>query len=506
MVRHFERELIWDFEIIPNLAWARLISSLTLLSPSSSSLFMPAGRRRLDPQTKQDHVLQSRKRYEEKNAEKRCEDTRLRMQREPPSQPGTSIPRYKYREKAAEASERYRARKREEERAQVRAANVVKRRACSLLTKPPGKIEANNLRRKHAPVTQVQHKQDQLAAATPTPAPVARKARCLSLPLQEEHRISDIAAEDDDSTDSEHDIARAKCLPPEPIFELRVKSAMSKCSRCYEEGCPGYKTLNFCLPIYAPDPGHEDKSVHDASPWAFFYVIVSKEWGGVVTSRETLDRKLDQYPDARTFAASTWKAIIDLWNEDCECNHGHKSDTPESSPAASACACTKGDRAPSPTKIKACRTPSPTKGRSTSPPQAPSAAGGSGLPPVANPLQTGHAGRAGIRFPHPIFHKAAHNRDCQAEVRAARELEDTAAIAAKFEAWSLARGIKEHEGSKSVLLYGVSGHNRVFQDWDRAMAALKETPGAELVFAHDEEAVHEFVRVETARMLKKFNA
>ncbi|KAJ6521650.1 hypothetical protein DFH09DRAFT_1331067 [Mycena vulgaris] len=52
-------------------------------------------------------------------------------------------------------------------------------------------------------------------------------------------------------------------------------------------------------------------------------------------------------------------------------------------------------------------------------------------------------------------------------------------------------------GSEAVM-YAVSGHNRVFRDRDRAVALLKRTPGADLVFTRDEDEVFEFLAEDIA--------
>jgi hypothetical protein len=52
------------------------------------------------------------------------------------------------------------------------------------------------------------------------------------------------------------------------------------------------------------------------------------------------------------------------------------------------------------------------------------------------------------------------------------------------------------------LLYAVSGVNRIFQDRGRALVALKAQPGADLVFAYDEDTLWAFVDAEAERMRK----
>jgi hypothetical protein len=95
---------------------------------------------------------------------------------------------------------------------------------------------------------------------------------------------------------------------------------------------------------------------------------------------------------------------------------------------------------------------------------------------------------------------------------------DTDTVVSKFDSWfegcerqapasmsmtrnrpvSLVKSAREEDW----LFYGVSAHNRIFQSWERAMVVLRETPGADLVFAHDEAGIYTFVRAEAARMLR----
>ncbi|KAJ7799058.1 hypothetical protein B0H14DRAFT_3492001 [Mycena olivaceomarginata] len=208
------------------------------------------------------------------------------------------------------------------------------------------------------------------------------------------------------------------------------------------------KSRYVCQPAYDPDPGHETRNVHDASPDGMYYAVVSQHWSGVVTSSKALARQLDKYADARTFSASTWKALMILWNQDCELNHEHKP-------------WELGDPASFTTRKR-----------------------------LASPVKS--AARA-VRF-------------------------DTDAVASKFDSWFERRQAPapasistmrsrpgspvKSAGEEDRLFYGVSGHNRIFQSWERAMVVLTETPGADLVFAHDEAGIYAFVRAEAARMLR----
>ncbi|KAJ6503656.1 hypothetical protein C8R45DRAFT_1091435 [Mycena sanguinolenta] len=213
---------------------------------------MPPGRPRLAPEVKQEHVTQSRKKYEEKNAEKRRNDARLRMRRKraaiESSDPTTQR---QYRRKAAEASERYRDRVRAKAWAAAQAARGSRRRAQ--------RAEADDLRRKHQAVAESQSRSDtirktssdvkkkvkrltppkeplQLSSpfqdpSSPSPLPRLRRA---SSPLPRSLRDIQNQA-DDNSSDSEFDTRR----PPEaPIFEQRVINNIPRCPHCHELGCP----------------------------------------------------------------------------------------------------------------------------------------------------------------------------------------------------------------------------------------------------------------------------
>ncbi|KAF8144518.1 hypothetical protein K438DRAFT_2029153 [Mycena galopus ATCC 62051] len=73
-----------------------------------------------------------------------------------------------------------------------------------------------------------------------------------------------------------------------------------------------------CVPIYAPDAGHEDRDQHTGG----FFAVVHGHWKGVVPSKKTRDRMLDTYTGASTFSAPTWSSLEDLWALDCD-THGH---------------------------------------------------------------------------------------------------------------------------------------------------------------------------------------
>ncbi|KAJ7260847.1 hypothetical protein B0H12DRAFT_1069563 [Mycena haematopus] len=283
---------------------------------------MARGRPRLAAEAKHEHVLSSRKLYEDKRAEIAAGDVNVQ---------------YEYRQKAAEASERYRdrphskLRKDERERAEMRAAAAVKRRARLRARKQ----EAANLRQKHTPSGQLRRERMQ-----PVAAAVARPRR-RSLQSPKLRRISDVANDDEedsqrddnDSTNGDSDAERAERLANAPRFERR---------------CPAPPTCS-----------DEDRAQH--SGW--FYAVVSPGWKGVVTSRETRTRTLARFPDGSTFKAKTWEDMQTAWAHDCIKHHDHDDEddrvTPSSTPPTLS-----PPPSPSPpstpTVVAASRSPSPS--------------------------------------------------------------------------------------------------------------------------------------------------
>ncbi|KAF8158820.1 hypothetical protein K438DRAFT_1776960 [Mycena galopus ATCC 62051] len=200
----------------------------------------------------------------------------------------------------------------------------------------------------------------------------------------------------------------------------------------------------FCLPLCKPEPGHENKEVHDGSPRAHYYVIVSGKEGIVVTTEDAMAREMKPDPNARNFSASTWKEIMDLWIKDYS--------TPTRAPPKSV---TRGH---------------PTHSLSKA---------------AAKPLTTEEVA---AKFEN-IF--------TTSPMKTKSHRSDRAKAATKPLLNSSAVDDAAHEvGSEPLLLYGVTGHNRLFRSKERAMAVLKATPGADLVFAHDEAGVKDFICTE----------
>ncbi|KAJ7826157.1 hypothetical protein B0H13DRAFT_2374519 [Mycena leptocephala] len=229
-----------------------------------------------------------------------------------------------------------------------------------------------------------------------------------------------------------------------------------------------------CTPVFLPDPGHEDEVQHSASKDTWFYGVITKDWQGIVTSMAT-SRTWDGIGGCGmrivSKSTSTKEGPRCRWwtlrlTPPCRALHRVRLRRPK--PRVARASPTKGTRrAPSPIK------PGPSTGQ-----------------------------KVGVRFSIPPFHAANHHAPCQvATIGPLNSVHDTAAIAAKFEAWSSDKGADERS-----LMFGVSGTNRIFRDRYRALAAFLETPGAELFYTYDEDAVLEFIEKEAAQMLKRKEA
>ncbi|KAJ7601345.1 hypothetical protein DFH06DRAFT_1154354 [Mycena polygramma] len=132
---------------------------------------MARGRPRLDPDIKQQHRQESRRRYDEdfqnlRHAEERREAARLRMQRRRATIANSDLnTRGRYARKVAAAAMNYRHRKLQLEYAEAEAASAAKKKAR--------RSEAHTLRMKHA--------SNPKAAAALRPAPSKLKKKAVHL-------------------------------------------------------------------------------------------------------------------------------------------------------------------------------------------------------------------------------------------------------------------------------------------------------------------------------------
>ncbi|KAJ7738681.1 hypothetical protein DFH07DRAFT_966016 [Mycena maculata] len=445
------------------------------------------------------------------------------------------ITQRKYRGRAAVASEHYRDRKREEERLERRAGNAFKNAAR--------KLEDRSLRKKHAPpipnpapkpmkpMIRLGKVPSKLRPSSPMmPTPVPRYPAILAAAsMHSDGKLSDNSDEDDH--EEHHRLAAA------PIWPSRMPRPQ-RCPNCFQEDCVGCACF--------PDPGHEDRSAYHGP----FYAIFCKEWRGCVTSGASRDRLLLQYPHATTFKAGTWYKFQRAWVHVCTEYHDHKDEctapapfiplmpesSPESSPPSSPSSLSastistslalKPKLSASPTKAAWPSTPpakkclaSPTKGAApaaqpstlptkkhpalptkvTTPATRPSAS------PTKLPLLTreelAHLGnfRPG---PGPLSPQRA--AQLFARVLGPEALQHPIPVPVRPEASPTAAEVQPEpcDTSGGPVMYAVSGTNRVFQNRDRVMAALRGTPGADLIITNDEDEVFGFIAEEVGRKLK----
>ncbi|KAF8136879.1 hypothetical protein K438DRAFT_1996838 [Mycena galopus ATCC 62051] len=282
---------------------------------------MPGGRKPLDAETKRQHRQLSSALYEAKNAGKRREAAKMRMCRHHEAMTNADYhTRREYRAQVAEHSENYRHRKLEEELVDRRSAGAVKRQAR--------KVEAEHLRASH----------QSAAKSSPRPQP---KPSCKRLPVarrasssQEMSRhLSPLSKRDGTSDDGAGEDSDASSAPrpqsDKPFFPACITPRTTVmishlfCSLMALPYFPPSPGLLLCEPIYAPNPGHEDRFSHNA-----FFAIIHEDWMGVVTSDNTIVRMLNAYPKARTFRATTWSRFEELWNLDCTEYHEHPNAVP----------------------------------------------------------------------------------------------------------------------------------------------------------------------------------
>ncbi|KAJ7347684.1 hypothetical protein DFH08DRAFT_808466 [Mycena albidolilacea] len=193
---YFDRELIFSIHE-PVLHTSPL--STSRCGPALLPIYLMAlGHLRLAPEVKQQHVVQARKRYEAKNADKRREDAHLRMQHTRAVIAKDLHAKTEHRRRGAEASARYRERrvasckfstaphlnyrKRAEQLAEEWAARVKKRKAWCMCPSSLAfcfdivicrQAGANEPRRKHQVLAKPAPKKTSVLAALPERLPHA---------------------------------------------------------------------------------------------------------------------------------------------------------------------------------------------------------------------------------------------------------------------------------------------------------------------------------------------
>ncbi|KAJ7751848.1 hypothetical protein B0H14DRAFT_3601961 [Mycena olivaceomarginata] len=275
-------------------------------------------------------------------------------------------------------------------------------------------------------------------------------------------------------------------------------------------GAPPYDNgVLLCTPIYKPDRGHEHKDTHTGG----FFAVVHSDWKGAVSSEASLARELSRYPGARTFSAFTWSRFYDLWTLDCSEYHKHENESPETrakfalrirqqkrteehyNRLVAADKAIREEEEENRVKkeemayLAATRPPpvplSPQRARQ----QFERVLGlGAGTPPPpfmakAGPQSSTASDDRPTTMPSPpqtlrrtgTFLEHAHQRTCQLQV-------DLPAYA-------------EVGDLEAVKLYAVhaGGRNRIFNNRERAVEVLQQTPGGELVFVGDEQRLWELL-------------
>ncbi|KAF7354763.1 hypothetical protein MSAN_01390500 [Mycena sanguinolenta] len=274
----------------------------------------------------------------------------------------------------------------------------------------------------------------------------------------------------------------------------------------------------ICYPIYQPDPGHGERWEHPGP----FYAIISKDWKRAVTSIETRDRMLEKYPDAYTWEASSWTLFDQRWMFDCTEYHNHED--------------RRSEWCQSTGPLSLSPLPSPTPSTAAPAPTATTLDAGrkqmskedlrylADSRPARGPISTERLNQqfARVLGPHAVLppgsqglqeeqHHQVHPAqslkasEVHAALRAGAQLIGTKdgpvltwghvdlkrPLASRSQhSRSPSAGVQSNSGA---VLYAVSGHNRVFQSRDRAMAALQRSPGADLVFTRDENEVFRFL-------------
>ncbi|KAF8198666.1 hypothetical protein K438DRAFT_1759326 [Mycena galopus ATCC 62051] len=503
---------------------------------------MPPGRKPLDAATKQEHRRLSSALYEAKNADKRRKAAKLRMQCHRAAIANSDYnTRRNYRAQAADHSDQYRQRKHQEERVESNRAAVVKHKARKLeadalrashqLAAVPSRApRPKRARMGHRPSPNHRGNSDNGDAEgsdssqesdTPRcqldetffPARITprtevgrpcKTCRCgLTTPVVISFQTArNVAARTVQGVLVYASIRRLSWSTADIFIEnasylLRCNILLeprASSSRMSLQNFPPSPGLLLCEPIYAPDPGHENRLTHNA-----FFAVMHEDWMGVVTSERTTVRMLNAYPQARTFRASTWSRFDDLWNQDCTEYHDHPNAIP-----------TPASKLPSPRNLGELPTEDARNrervirenidrnlGR-TGPPLVSTDAERADTTPSEVPAGTAERpgaaeiadGISAMTMEAPptyydsysTFNGHAHARTCL-----------VAGISAEGEGvergWgnTSARRLPPMLYAASIIMYGIGCLSQLtsFAGRDRATAVLEGTPGAELAFSRN---------------------
>ncbi|KAJ6601657.1 hypothetical protein B0H10DRAFT_2318204 [Mycena sp. CBHHK59/15] len=246
---------------------------------------MAPGRARLDPDVKREHVVEARRRYEEKDRDSHSIGW-----------------------------------------VWVTSSGQI----CELLPRPQGdgKADAQALRKKHT----VAHALPPSSARKP-PASVTLRPKTPGLSTSPEpialaplhDRLQRCPHCYDDGC------IGCACMCPDSYewFKHAGGHFFPTCDGCGRE-CPGcsYQPSQSLLLNHADPPLRTHLR---AGPWPRkplelrgpFYAVIHREWKGAVTSLESLEKILERYPGAKVWQAEPWSMFQSLWNIDCTEYHYH---------------------------------------------------------------------------------------------------------------------------------------------------------------------------------------
>ncbi|KAJ7792121.1 hypothetical protein B0H14DRAFT_2624291 [Mycena olivaceomarginata] len=476
---------------------------------------MPRGRPPLDPDIKQQRREETLKRYKEKGRSLTKAFIQYLTSRPPRHRAAVMasdiFTQRKYARKAALASERYRDRKLEEVRAE--------RCTTDTIVKQARRLERDALRTKHSKPSKIKR----LPPPPPPPPPLAKlpphavsKRRALSpiTPTPVSRRAPSIlsaAVVHDELSGDELDEEREHRPPAElPIWPGRGPRPQ-RCSHCYQEDCVGcaclcpdsnewfehpgghyfptsaalnlilldimadsYPGILLCEPKYAPDPGHEDRYEHPGP----FYAVVCKEWRGVVTSKASRKRMMEQYPHAYTWEASPWWTFDRRWTLDCTEYHEHEGEHPVADEPIRPVTPDSGQRQPPPSTDSGS-SPRRPGSASISPPRLTATEDANGWAREVEHGPVHMIAEQGAR-------EAEEGEESQGENLGPRQRKEVEVFVGERAQENRAQG-------PATVMYAVSGKQRIFRNRDRAVAVLKRSPGAELLFSNNENKLFDFL-------------
>ncbi|KAJ7301344.1 hypothetical protein DFH08DRAFT_978821 [Mycena albidolilacea] len=263
-----------------------------------------------------------------------------------------------------------------------------------------------------------------------------------------------------------------------------------------------YPGILLCEPKYAPEPGHEDRYEHPGP----FYAVVCKEWQGIVTSKASRKCMMEQYPHAYTWEASPWWTFDRRWTLDCTEYHEHEGEHPVADEPIRPVTPDSGQRQPPPSTDSGS-SPWRPNSASISPPQWTQRKMPTAGPEkrstalfaheVATALHMGGKVVLTVNGSTIVMPQGAHDAEqgaCEVEEGEESQSENLGPRRRKeVEVFVGERAQENRAQGPATVMYAVSGKQRIFRNRDRAVAVLKRSPGAELLFSDDENKLFDFL-------------